>query len=214
MPPRQAAAAGAGGSSKPKSRTASTAAGKSKAPKKKATGAVQSAGTGLSDLSDLDPFADSAEEAEEEQPRRQKSQQKQRQQPQPSKRRREPDVDVDDDDDDERGGEEEEEEDEEAPAKIPPDLLTRLLHEFFEKDGTRISRDANAAVARYVDVFVRETIARTAVEKESGFLEVSPCVFVCLAGWGGGARGDAGRSVNCSRGPPPPLYCFSMVWEA
>lgn len=64
-------------------------------------------------------------------------------------------------------------EEEEPPEKtIPGDLLTRLLHEFFEKDATRISRDANAAVGKYVDVFVREAIARTAVEKRGGFLEV------------------------------------------
>ncbi|KAI0025639.1 CENP-S associating centromere protein X-domain-containing protein [Xylariomycetidae sp. FL0641] len=67
---------------------------------------------------------------------------------------------------------EDEDEDEEAPKTIPPELLTRLLHEYFQKDGTRISKDANAAVAKYMDVFVREAIARTAVEKESGFLEV------------------------------------------
>ena len=66
-----------------------------------------------------------------------------------------------------------EEEEEEPPEKtIPADLLTRLLHEFFEKDATRVSRDANAAVGKYVDVFVREAIARTAVEKRGGFLEV------------------------------------------
>ncbi|CAI6096985.1 unnamed protein product [Clonostachys chloroleuca] len=57
------------------------------------------------------------------------------------------------------------EEDEPAAEKtIPKELLTRLLHEFFTKDATRISRDANAAVGKYVDVFVREAIARTAVE--------------------------------------------------
>ncbi|KAG9257741.1 CENP-S associating centromere protein X-domain-containing protein [Emericellopsis atlantica] len=55
---------------------------------------------------------------------------------------------------------------------IPRDLLTRLLHEFFAKDTTRISKDANASVGKYVDVFVREALARTAVEKRSGFLEV------------------------------------------
>lgn len=55
---------------------------------------------------------------------------------------------------------------------IPKKLLTRMLHEFFEKDSTRISRTANEAVAKYVDVFVREAIARTAVEKKGGFLEV------------------------------------------
>lgn len=55
---------------------------------------------------------------------------------------------------------------------IPQNLLTRILHDLFEKDATRVSRDANAAVGKYVDVFVREAIARTAVEKRSGFLEV------------------------------------------
>lgn len=64
-------------------------------------------------------------------------------------------------------------EEEEPPEKtIPQELLTRLLHQFFEKDATRISKDANAAVGKYVDVFVREAIARTAVEKRGGFLEV------------------------------------------
>ncbi|KAK6084527.1 hypothetical protein SCUP234_03316 [Seiridium cupressi] len=68
--------------------------------------------------------------------------------------------------------EEEEDDDDEPQATIPPDLLTRLLHEFFEKDGTRISKGANEAVAKYMDIFVREAIARAAVEKEGGFLEV------------------------------------------
>lgn len=71
--------------------------------------------------------------------------------------------DRDDDDDDE----------EDAPQTIPPELLTRIMHEFFEKDGTRISKDANTATAKYMDIFVRETIARAAVEKEGGFVEVS-----------------------------------------
>ncbi|KZZ98510.1 CENP-S complex, centromere protein X [Moelleriella libera RCEF 2490] len=65
--------------------------------------------------------------------------------------------------------------DEEVPAPektIPKDLLTRILHEFFSKDATRISRDANAAVGKYMDIFVREAIARAAVEKSAGFLEV------------------------------------------
>jgi hypothetical protein len=47
------------------------------------------------------------------------------------------------------------------------------LHAFFEREGTRITRDANAAVARYMDIFVREAIARAAVERSGGFLEVS-----------------------------------------
>ncbi|PHH80435.1 hypothetical protein CDD80_1639 [Ophiocordyceps camponoti-rufipedis] len=64
------------------------------------------------------------------------------------------------------------EEQPEPEKTIPRDLLTRVLHEFFVKDATRISRDANAAVGKYVDVFVREAIARAAVDKRGGFLEV------------------------------------------
>ncbi|KAH6622661.1 CENP-S associating centromere protein X-domain-containing protein [Chaetomium tenue] len=71
--------------------------------------------------------------------------------------------------DGEGGGDDEEEE---GREKIPPELLTRILHAFFERDGTRITRDANAAVARYMDIFVREAIARAAVERSGGFLEV------------------------------------------
>ncbi|KAJ6441857.1 hypothetical protein O9K51_05408 [Purpureocillium lavendulum] len=80
-----------------------------------------------------------------------------------------------------------------APDKtIPRELLTRVLHEFFAKDATRISRDANAAVGKYVDVFVREAIARAAVDKRGGFLEVSKAVVRYAAavsdGWMDGWR--------------------------
>ncbi|KAI8270349.1 Centromere protein X [Colletotrichum sp. SAR11_239] len=72
--------------------------------------------------------------------------------------------------------EEEEEGEEEEPEgpenTIPPELLTRLLHEFFEKDDTRLSKDANAAAGKYMDVFVREAIARCVHERPGGFLEV------------------------------------------
>lgn len=72
-------------------------------------------------------------------------------------------------DDEEQPGQEDEDEERKT---IPPELLTHVLHQFFEKDGTRVSKDANAAVAKYMDIFVREAIARTVVEKEKGFLEV------------------------------------------
>lgn len=65
------------------------------------------------------------------------------------------------------------EEEEEPERGIPPDLLTRILHEFFEKDGTRITKDANNAMAKYMDIFVKEAIARAAAERTGGFLEVS-----------------------------------------
>lgn len=69
---------------------------------------------------------------------------------------------------------EEDDDDNELPEKtIPPELLTRILHEFFEKDGTRITKDANNSVAKYMDIFVKEAIARAAAEREGGFLEAS-----------------------------------------
>lgn len=65
-------------------------------------------------------------------------------------------------------------EDEEPPEKtIPSGLLARLLHEMFEKDGTRMTGDAARAASKYVDVFVREAIARCVVERDSSFLEAS-----------------------------------------
>ncbi|KAH8163174.1 hypothetical protein CIB48_g5069 [Xylaria polymorpha] len=104
--------------------------------------------TSRSDKSAIDPFADDD----------------------PPRQRRRDNMDVDR----EAEGIEVDDDDEDAEAKktIPPELLTRILHEFFEKDGTRISKDANKSVAKYMDIFVREAIARTAVEKGSGFLEV------------------------------------------
>jgi hypothetical protein len=67
---------------------------------------------------------------------------------------------------------------------IPPKLLTRLLHHHFQNDKTKVAKDANSVVAKYVDVFVREAIARAAYERAEtndhaggrsvgdGFLEV------------------------------------------
>jgi centromere protein X len=63
--------------------------------------------------------------------------------------------------------------DEEPTAKIPQDLLTRILHEFFAREDTRISKGANRALGKYFEVFVGEAIARTAEERPEGsFLEV------------------------------------------
>ncbi|KAL3430876.1 CENP-S associating centromere protein X-domain-containing protein [Aspergillus tetrazonus] len=68
---------------------------------------------------------------------------------------------------------------------IPPKLLTRLLHHHFRSEKTKIAKDANAVVAKYIDVFVREAVARAAFERSEtqggasggggiadGFLEV------------------------------------------
>lgn len=67
---------------------------------------------------------------------------------------------------------------------IPPELLSRLLQEFFKKDGTRMHKDASRAAGKYMETFVREALARAAfmradIQAQSGgggagdgFLEV------------------------------------------
>ncbi|KAJ5493682.1 CENP-S complex centromere protein X [Penicillium fimorum] len=71
-----------------------------------------------------------------------------------------------------------------SDPKIPSKLLTRLLHQNFQNEKTKVAKDANSVVAKYVDVFVREAIARAAYERAEsdgntggsslgdGFLEV------------------------------------------
>ncbi|KAI9705170.1 MAG: hypothetical protein M1820_005317 [Bogoriella megaspora] len=66
-----------------------------------------------------------------------------------------------------------------APPPIPQKLLTRLLHEGFDDSKTRIGKDAMAVIGKYMELFVREAIARAAAEREEadagagdGFLEV------------------------------------------
>lgn len=72
---------------------------------------------------------------------------------------------------------------ESSDPQIPPKLLTRLLHHHFQNDKTKIAKDANMVVAKYIDVFIREAIARSAHERRESlgddlngvdnFLEVS-----------------------------------------
>ncbi|THZ96536.1 hypothetical protein D6C82_06995 [Aureobasidium pullulans] len=45
---------------------------------------------------------------------------------------------------------------------LPSSLLTRLLHESFDDKSVKIGKDANALTARYLDLFVREAVARAA----------------------------------------------------
>ncbi|KGO74882.1 CENP-S complex, centromere protein X [Penicillium italicum] len=71
-----------------------------------------------------------------------------------------------------------------SEPKIPSKLLTRLLHQHFQTEKTKVAKDANNVIAKYVDVFVREAIARAAYERAEsdgntggrslgdGFLEV------------------------------------------
>ncbi|KAI1136567.1 CENP-S associating centromere protein X-domain-containing protein [Hypoxylon sp. FL0543] len=158
MPPKQSTTSARG-------RGTSSAAGRSSKPNNSASRAHASTSASSrargqpsrspqtinSDASDADPFA------EDEQSQRRRGEE-----------RSQDTMEIDD-----YGREEEEDEEEESRKTIPPELLTHILHQFFEKDGTRVSKDANAAIAKYMDIFVREAIARTVVEKEKGFLEVS-----------------------------------------
>ncbi|KAJ5642423.1 hypothetical protein N7490_006423 [Penicillium lividum] len=50
--------------------------------------------------------------------------------------------------------------------QIHPKLLTALFHHFFKNDKTRISKDADALMAKYMDLFVREAIARGKLERD------------------------------------------------
>ncbi|KAL8801803.1 MAG: hypothetical protein Q9182_004210 [Xanthomendoza sp. 2 TL-2023] len=73
----------------------------------------------------------------------------------------------------------------EDPSPIlPPKLITRILYHNLEKEGgegTKIGKEANKLVGKYMDTFVREAIARAAFERGQadeaagsgdGFLEV------------------------------------------
>lgn len=84
-----------------------------------------------------------------------------------------------------------EDEEEGVPAKkIPEELVARILHEFFKREDTRVSRAASKALGRYFEIFVQEAIARTKQERGGRFLEVSRSLCVL---------------VPCS---PTPLVCF------
>lgn len=83
-----------------------------------------------------------------------------------------------------------------SPSPIPEKLVHRLLAHHFEKaDKTKISVDARDLVSKYLEVFVREAIMRSAFEKDErqnadggggggGFLEVEDleraAVQLCL----------------------------------
>jgi CENP-S associating Centromere protein X len=56
---------------------------------------------------------------------------------------------------------------EENEPRIPTALIHTLLnHHFKDKDKTRISQDAKTTIGKYVDTFVRESIARSAFERQ------------------------------------------------
>jgi len=72
------------------------------------------------------------------------------------------------------------------PPTIPPQLLTKLLHHHFSDEKTRIGKDANAVIGKYMETFVREALARAAFERSEAegtrgrggdFLEASDLVL-------------------------------------
>lgn len=54
----------------------------------------------------------------------------------------------------------------EGVPTIPQPLLIRLLHEHFADKQTKIDKHAMQVLQKYVEVFLRETIARTAMQKK------------------------------------------------
>lgn len=72
-----------------------------------------------------------------------------------------------------------------APASqgkfhIPPKLLSRIVHDAFTPDNTRMTKEAMAALQIYVETFAKEAILRSNEERKKGsdgegqtFLEVS-----------------------------------------
>ncbi|KAH8900878.1 hypothetical protein GQ53DRAFT_815723 [Thozetella sp. PMI_491] len=55
---------------------------------------------------------------------------------------------------------------------VPAELLRRILHESFQEKGMRMTQEASAGFARYLDLFVREAVRRASDEKGGSFLEV------------------------------------------
>jgi hypothetical protein len=49
---------------------------------------------------------------------------------------------------------------EERTENIPEALMSRLLHENYREGGTRMTKDSVVAATRYMEIFVREAIAR------------------------------------------------------
>ena len=70
--------------------------------------------------------------------------------------------------------------DEDPPLTIPSELLTTLLKHHFKTSKMGLREDAKEVASKYIEVFVREAIARAAFERENdregkgnrGFLEV------------------------------------------
>ncbi|KAK5726061.1 hypothetical protein LTR15_004253 [Elasticomyces elasticus] len=67
------------------------------------------------------------------------------------------------------------------PTQIPQPLLIRLLHEGFASQDTKIDKHALQIVQKYLEIFAREAIARTAMQKKE--LAEKGEVDAADAGW-------------------------------
>ncbi|KAK2627191.1 hypothetical protein QTJ16_003157 [Diplocarpon rosae] len=83
---------------------------------------------------------------------------------------------------------------------IPPDLINVLLHTFFTQEGTRLHRDANVAVGRYIETFVREGVARADWARVHG--------WEGELGGGGGGEGGVLEVEDLERAAPQLLLDF------
>ncbi|KAK4973290.1 hypothetical protein LTR28_011491 [Elasticomyces elasticus] len=56
---------------------------------------------------------------------------------------------------------------------IPAPLLTRLLHESFADKSMKITKDANQVMGRYIEIYIREALARAAMMKKAESTDAS-----------------------------------------
>jgi centromere protein X len=92
------------------------------------------------------------------------------------------DNDEDEDEEDDGGqgnssdggsGDKDDDDDEEALA-VPEELVLRILQQHLGKTELRITKNAGSVLALYMDVFVKEAIARSGDNKNTSHLDVSP----------------------------------------
>ena len=75
-------------------------------------------------------------------------------------------VDEDDDDEDDSSSISAPDSQSDPPPMIPPSLLNRLIHHTSPDKNMRIGKDAMGVVGKYMETFVREAIARAALERQ------------------------------------------------
>lgn len=99
--------------------------------------------------------------------------------------------------------------DDNAPPPIPQKLLARLLYESFTDKNVKIGKEAMAVFGKYIEIFVREGLARAAYYREEadggasgagdGFLQVcieSSVTSSWLTVAVGGRPGEAGTTAH------------------